>query len=170
MASDQRCEGRSNVFLTATLSGGVRPAAVRIRNISAKGALVEGADLPAVGSRIRLVRGSLSVAGHLAWEGASHAGLTFDSEIVVTDWVRRLGHSGQQRVDQIFAALRTARNAPGDLDSEQEAASLVAISAALTAICERLASHPAIGVELGEELIKLDTIAEVLRKLAARAG
>jgi hypothetical protein len=44
--------------------------------------------------------------------------------------------------------------------------SLPVISAALDQVCERLAKVPGAAVELGEELLKLDTIAQSLRRLA----
>jgi hypothetical protein len=40
---------------------------VRLRNLSAKGALAEGSDLPSVGEKVRLCRGSLEIAGELVW-------------------------------------------------------------------------------------------------------
>lgn len=167
MASDNRSEGRSNVFLAATLSAGARQIPVRIRNISTRGALIEGSGLPSAGSQIGLMRGPLSIAGHLAWEGNRAAGLNFDSEIVVADWVRGSGHGGQQRVDQVVAALRASSKIPAAPPEESQSASLAAISAALERICERLASHPGMSIELGEELVEIDTIAQILRKFAA---
>jgi hypothetical protein len=169
MTTDNRSEGRSNVFLTATLSGAAGQLAVRIRNISPHGALIQGSSLPSPGSKIRLTRGRLAVAGDLAWEGSGHAGLNFDSEIVVADWVRRAGHEGQQRVDQILAALQTSDSVPEALQTRKESSSLAAVSATLDALCERLANQPNMSLEVGEELIKLDAIAQLLRELAAKA-
>ena len=167
MTADHRSEGRSNVFLTATLGGVGGQAPVRIRNISPHGALIQGSGLPPVGSKIRLTRGRLSVAGELAWEGSGHAGLNFDSAIVVADWVKRSGHEGQQRVDQIFTALQTSEKVPKALQSEKTSESLAEVSARLDALCERLAYQPNMSLELGEELIKLDAIAQILRGLVA---
>lgn len=60
---DQRSEGRSNVFLTASLDTGAAQVAVRIRNIASRGMLIEASSLPAVGTRVTLVRGQLSAVG-----------------------------------------------------------------------------------------------------------
>jgi hypothetical protein len=161
---DHRSEGRSNVFLTATLQAGGRSSPVRIRNISARGALVDGPALPAIGASVRLTRGSLSAAGQLAWKGAGQAGLTFDGTIDVADWVRRVGHSGQQRVDSVIAALRSGISPDGPEAALEE--TLQGISASLDQLCERLAQTPGMSVELGEDLLKLDSIAQALRRLA----
>jgi hypothetical protein len=140
---------------------------VRIRNISGRGALVDGPWLPPVGTMVRLVRGSLSAAGELAWEGAGQAGINFERGIDVASWVQRAGHSGQHRVDGVVAALRSGAAAALELPHRASRESLAAISVALDGICERLASAPAMSVEVAEELLKLDSIAEALRRAAA---
>lgn len=163
-ALDHRSEGRSNVFLTATLQAGGRSSPVRIRNISARGALVDGPALPPVGTAVRLVRGSLSAVGQLAWTGAGQGGLTFDATIDVADWVRRIGHSGQQRVDSVVAALRSGTSPDGP-DSRLEQ-TLQEISDSLDQLSERLAQTPGMSVQFAEDLLKLDSIAQALRRLA----
>jgi len=166
MTEEQRSRGRSNVFLTATLDCGSRTTPVRIRNVSARGALVDGVGLPAAGSRVTLLRGRLSAVGEIAWESDDQGGLKFDNDIDVASWVQRLGHSGQQRVDGVIAALRSGE-VPRNLKDEAAARdSLPVISAALDQICERLATHPGLATELGEELLKLDVIAQSLRRIA----
>jgi hypothetical protein len=57
---------------------------------------------------------------------------------------------------------------PGALRAEKDSQALAEVSATLDALCERLANLPNVSVGLGEELIKLDAVAQVLRKLAAR--
>jgi hypothetical protein len=166
MAADNRSEGRSNVFITATLDSGAGFTPVRIRNISPSGALVDGSSLPGVGTRVRLQRGRLSAAGALAWAGKGQCGVTFDREIDVPSWVQRVGHAGQRRVDQVVAALRTGVPAPELHDGPTH--SLAEISGALDEVCERLAKAPSLAVEMGDELVRLDTIAQSLRKLAER--
>ena len=163
--AENRLEGRSNVFLTATLDSGGRCAAVRIRNISTRGALIDGLQLPGVGTRVRLKRGSLSAAGELAWAGAGQCGVNFDKTIDVARWVQRMGHGGPQRVEGLIAALRSGA-VPETIQKSATAPSLPMISAALDQICERLAKSPFATVELGEELLKLDVLAQSLRQLA----
>ena len=147
------------------LEGAGSSSAVRIRNISARGALVDGRALPPVGTPVRLSRGRFTAAGQLAWAGEGQAGLNFDREIHVASWVQRVGDSGQQRVDGVIAALR-AGAAPPQSQAGEGDLSLAEISAALDQLCERLAQTQRMSIEFGEELIKLDWLAQSLRRLA----
>jgi len=168
LAVENRSEGRSNVFLTAMLEGGGASAPVRIRNISAGGALVDGRTLPPLGTLVTLSRGRLFAAGRLAWAGEGQAGLNFDEQIDVATWVQRVGHSGQQRVDGVVEALRSGCRVTPDVRGDDDSDSLSAISGALDQICERLAQTQRMSVEFGEELVRLDSVAQALRRLATR--
>jgi hypothetical protein len=165
---ENRTEGRANVFLTAMLDAGGVATPVRIRNISARGALVDGPTFPALGASVRLMRGRLLAAGQIAWAGAGQAGLNFDREIDVASWVQRAGHGGQERVDGVVAALRSG--APVRRDRHEASETLSGISGALDQICERLTQSGRMSLELGEELLKLDAVAQSLRRLATGKG
>jgi hypothetical protein len=167
---DNRSEGRSNVFLTASLDTGAARIAVRIRNLASRGALVESSSLPPVGTRVKLIRGELIATGDLAWDGAGQGGINFCDPIDVERWVKRVGHVGQQRVDRAVAALRGHGETPADWDGSKSFDNLGAISAALDSLCERLSGTPDMSVELGEDLVKLDTIAQALRRIATESG
>lgn len=165
--SDNRSEGRSNVFLTAALETAAGSAPVRIRNLSSVGALVDGTTLPAVGAKVRLLRGQLKAEGEIVWQENVNCGIRFDHAITVIDWVQRPGHSGQQRVDGIVAALRNSDPVPRELQQASEnEETLAAISKALDQICERLSRTPNMSIEMGEELLRLDAIGQSLRKIA----
>jgi hypothetical protein len=164
--TDNRSEGRSNVFLTAALETGAGSIPVRIRNLSSVGALVDGAGFPPVGSKVNLVRGHLGASGELIWQETTHCGIRFDNAVNVLEWVP--GHSGQRRVDGIVAAIRNSNPVPRELQQASKTnESLATISRALDKVCERLAASPDISIELGEELLRLDAIAQSLRKMAA---
>ena len=72
---------RSNVLLTATLETGDGVSPVKLRNLSAEGALVEGQKLPAAGSEVMFHRNDLSVAGRVAWVNGKQAGVAFDQQL-----------------------------------------------------------------------------------------
>jgi hypothetical protein len=165
--SDHRSQNRSNVFLSASLLVGPASLPVRVRNVSQRGALLDGGSLPQAGARVRLVRGDLSAEGSIAWQRDGQAGIRFAGAIDVAAWVKKTGHTGQQRVDNVIAALRR-NEAVADFDAQ--APSLERISQELQAICDRLAGSPAVAVEFGEELVKLDTFAQTLRQLAAKGA
>lgn len=166
-AADHRSEGRSNVFLAATLITGESPVAVHIRNLSTNGVLIEGVPLPKVGARVRLLRGQLTALGQVAWEGTGQAGIKLDCEIDVDKWVRRVGHSGQQRVDAVISAVRSGGTVDDDLKSPPRTESLMAISTALDQVCARLATLAGMSVPIAEEVLRLDAIARSLRELAS---
>jgi hypothetical protein len=129
--------------------------------------LVDGAALPPVGAKVNLSRGHLRASGEIVWQEKSNCGIRFDHAITVMDWVQRPGHSEQQRVDGIVAAIRNSTPVPRELQEVREADhSLAAISKALDEICERLARIPNMSIEMGEELLRLDAIGQSLRKIA----
>lgn len=165
--ANHRAQIRSNVFLAAALVAGARTIPVRLRNLSARGALLEAPALPPTGSKVHLVRGELSAEGEIAWQKDGVAGLRFCGEIDAAQWVRRIGHRGQQRVDEAMAALRAHKPARS-VDDRDKSASLVRMSAELDAISERLALFPEMNVDFAEELLKLDALAQNLRRLSGR--
>ncbi len=75
--SQNRRTRRSNVLMTATLelSGVALP--VKLRNLSAEGALVEGDTLPVDGAQLLFCKGDLRVSGQVAWTKGRRAGITF---------------------------------------------------------------------------------------------
>lgn len=162
---DNRSQNRSNVFLSATLTGGDGSLTVRVRNLSARGALVDGSSMPTAGTTIRLARGALSAEAVVAWQAAGQAGIRFTREINVAAWVTRPGHPGQQRVDDAFAAMRQSKPIPFT-GGRQDLPSLGRIGTELDAICARLAATPGMTVELGEELVRLDALARAVDQLA----
>jgi len=162
-----RSEDRSNVFLSAILDTGSQTIPIRIRNISSRGALIDGPNLPAAGARLLLVRGSLSARGHIAWREEDQAGISFDEAVNTSAWVARAGHAGQQRVDDVVAAIRRSDPLPPTAQFSQEQ-SLAELSVTLDAICERLTSIGEISGPLGEELVRLDAVAQSLRVRSRR--
>lgn len=113
-----------------------------------------------------MLRGRLSATGKLTWEATGQAGVTFGHEIKVDDWVQRMDHAGQQRVDGVIAALKSSAAVPKGLQAAPTVESLASISAALDQVCERVAAMPNMSIELGEELLRLDAIAHSLRSFA----
>ena len=161
-----RAEARSNVFLTALIDSSDGPLPVRVRNLSPHGALLEGPVLPVEGL-VRLRRGDLHVRAKVAWRHDGYCGLRFESTIEVATWLKRLGHHGQDRVDQIVAALRTGTVPkaadPAPLEDPAE------IAAALLEIADRLAGMDGLSLEAGEEILKIDTLARVMQGWSGRA-
>lgn len=165
-AADPRTAGRANVFLAATLVAGGNSRPVRMRNISARGALLDGPALPPEGAVVHLRRGSLSIDGEVAWQSGEQCGLRFDDDVVVADWVRRVEHSGQARVDDIFALLkRLPRTDVRQFDGDQASDSLASISTDLADCSQRLASIPSLVARHSDELLRLDSLVHRLTNL-----
>jgi hypothetical protein len=72
-----RRQRRSNVLMTAQLELSGRALEVKLRNLSAEGALVEGDVLPVEGAEIRFRRNELAVSGKIVWVRGNRAGLSF---------------------------------------------------------------------------------------------
>jgi hypothetical protein len=165
---EPRSDPRAHVFLMAVLCVGSTSLPVRVRNISAHGALLEGANLPAEKRTVTLKRGSLASAGEIAWSKGQHCGIRFATAIDVAEWVDRAGPVGQQRIDATIADYRKggaldqsglARARQRDLDSVGD------LSDDLMKVCERLAGLPDMSVALAEELIRIEAVATALAEI-----
>jgi hypothetical protein len=68
---------RSNVLMAASLELSGMALPVKLRNLSAEGALVEGDKLPVEGAAILFRKGDLSVPARVAWVKGKSAGVSF---------------------------------------------------------------------------------------------
>ena len=164
-AVEPRLEARANVFLAATLVTDQAMKAVRVRNISQRGALIDGADIPGTSATVSLLRGSLRVSAKIAWRDRGLCGLHFETEVEVQDWVRKVGHSGQQRVDEMISRIRRPSPANPVLTSQPEQESLADLSTELGALCEAFAGIPDLIAKCPSELLQLESIAQRLSRL-----
>ncbi|MES2902952.1 MAG: PilZ domain-containing protein [Pseudomonadota bacterium] len=156
--SELRADPRTHLFVVATLSSEDTLSAVRIRNLSASGALIEGAALPAEGSVVRIRRGDLSVEAVLAWQSNNQAGLAFKSNIFVPAWLPKTA-SKQSAIDQV---MFEAKNRPEGLSEPSQANCLRPDSRAmlfeLTALRSELAT---LGEALAGDIILVATHPEI---------
>lgn len=76
-ATGKRQAKRNRVLLAARISSGSMELDVRLRDLSQKGALVEGESVPPKGAEVLFSRGSMSVPARVAWSAANRAGLEF---------------------------------------------------------------------------------------------
>ena len=162
---DSRVWIRSNVFLIASMAANGKSTLVRVRNISERGALLDGPDLPPEGAPILLRRGGLSATGNVAWQTESQCGIRFTTSVDVAAWVRRVGQPGQERVDRLVQVVRG--NAFPSFASTIEKRvddSLERILADLVETCERLADLP-FSVEQSEEFLRIDALSQRLAKI-----
>lgn len=97
----QRQAKRARVLLAAKLQTPFGEVDVRLRDLSRKGALVECAKMPPVGSDVVFMRGSTVVPARVAWAGAGRVGLEFtymiDEQELLVQLKRNTGPSPAQR-------------------------------------------------------------------------
>ena len=79
--SQNRKNRRSNVLMSASLELSGTSVPVKLRNLSAEGALVEGENLPVEGSSVLFRKGDLSMPGRVAWVNDRQAGVNFAQKL-----------------------------------------------------------------------------------------
>lgn len=79
--TQNRRSRRSHLLMTATLEVAGRALNVTLRNLSAEGAQVEGADLPVEGTHLMFRKGDLAAVGQIVWTRDKQAGIRFDQKL-----------------------------------------------------------------------------------------
>ena len=110
---EHRHVARTHLFVIATLCWDSGSTPVHVRNMSAKGALIEAAVVPKPGHLVVLKRGSLQVSGRVAWSASRQAGLAFHVMVSVTDWMAKRANAQQDQIDKIVSTLKSAAD-PND--------------------------------------------------------
>ena len=72
---------RSPVLLAATIEVAGEPVAVKLRNLSEEGALIEGNRLPVEGSATFFERNDLRLKSRVVWVHGNYAGVAFDEPL-----------------------------------------------------------------------------------------
>lgn len=72
---------RSPVLLAATVEIAGQPVAVKLRNLSEEGALIEGEQLPLEGSDTYFERNELKLKSRIVWVHGRYAGVAFDQAL-----------------------------------------------------------------------------------------
>ncbi|HWU73523.1 MAG TPA: PilZ domain-containing protein [Sphingomonas sp.] len=175
---------RKNLLLTATIRSGGVAAPVRIRNLSEKGAMVDGQALPEPGASLILQRLEVEMRGVVAWRAEGRCGIQFEGAASVDEWVagRRapaaIFGQGQSRVDQIQAAIRGGRDIveevaparPTELITDVEARvaeELDHVQQMLDDVAGDLIGDMALLQRHGEALQRFDNACQILNQLSA---
>lgn len=182
-SAEARLSQRTNMFLAAVLQGSGFSAPVKVRNMSASGAMAEAAAVPEVGAVVRLVRGSLSVPAAVVWSSDSRCGLRFSSVVSVHDWLATPRNAEQQRVDDVVrlvkaGAVPLAPVQRSNLEISPSRAAVPAelpdelrrVCALLTRIGENLLDDEAILAKHGSELQNLDICTQTIEAVADLLG
>jgi hypothetical protein len=156
---DHRHGARTHLFVIATLCWDSGSTPVHVRNMSAKGALIEAAVVPKPVHLVVLKRGSLQVSGRVAWSASRQAGLAFHVMVSVTDWRAKRANAQQDQIDKIVSALKSAADpndhpVPVSISPDRPAA----IEAELTLLSAELAQ---LGNGLAADVILVATHPEI---------
>lgn len=166
---DARAATRSSIYLAAALYCDGASTSVRIRNISATGALVEGAAIPGSGALVQLVRGGLIVHALVAWSADGRCGLKFSGSIDPQAWRAAPTNSEQQRVDGVVRLVKAGAvplpvpAQPSETDLGQGLSEdLRSVSELLNRLGEVLAGDDDVVTRHGSSLQHLDIAVQVI--------
>lgn len=87
---------RSNVLMAASIEASGVTCTVKLRNLSAQGALIEGEGLPMEGTSVLFRRNDLAVSGKVAWVDGARAGIAFDMDLDPETVLRHIPQRRQQ--------------------------------------------------------------------------
>ena len=166
-----RAAPRKNLFLTATLLVGGTGRAVRVRNLSASGALVEGAKLPATGVVAVLQRGGLSAECAIVWQVGGRGGLHFTAPIILSDWLPGTSGDGPAQLDRPTASPPVPSQVEASPDIEpgllrRTADELAFVSRRLEALGSDLTNDIHVVMRHATSLQELDISMQILGHLA----
>ena len=80
-AAQNRKSRRASVLLAATLEVRGQSMPVKLRNLSAEGALVEAESLPIEVTEVQFRRNELHVDGRVVWVNDRYAGVAFNTKL-----------------------------------------------------------------------------------------
>ena len=169
---EDRRDERTHLFVIGTLYFGRSSAPVRVRNLSATGALIEGTSLPHVGTEIILRRGDLKASGIAVWVASGRAGLSFKSPVAVSSWLPTKEPSRQRHIDRFVFGLKhagLAANVAHALPIEGAGLSMPAVVAGLERLQAELGQ---LADKLAQDVVLVATHPEVqfLDEAAQRIG
>ncbi|HEX6785062.1 MAG TPA: PilZ domain-containing protein [Sphingomicrobium sp.] len=81
---------RSPVLLAATIEIDGNPVAVKLRNLSEQGALIEGDRLPIEGSESYFKRNELRLKSRIVWVHGKYAGVAFETPLKREEVLRHI--------------------------------------------------------------------------------
>ncbi len=171
-----RRDSRTSMLVAATLRAGSQALAVRIRNMSVTGALIEGPVLPLPDTRVELVRAELHATGRIAWVDNGRCGVALDARVSVGTWLSGKFPAHQAQVDALVEEARRdldtspdkvvplpdpasglGRNDPATDEIDKIIATLATLEDALTADPAVVAAH----------MVELQALDEAQQRLVA---
>jgi len=165
---------RTNMFVIADLASTTASGKVKIRNMSASGAMIEGPALPPSSAHCRIRRGGLELEGEVVWVAGNRAGIRFDGTAHVADWLPNGGRT-QSDVDRAVAEAKNGcathqasePRQPAPLISRPVDADQAAeVADQLERLADALSGDAEVVMRHMNRLQALDLAVQTLRKLA----
>ena len=174
--TEMRSVPRARLFLSAILNSGNSSWTVRLRDLSASGARIDGKTLPSAGSPACIRRGALEAAGTIAWRAGKECGIRFDHPLALEEWMPAAPSGGQSTVDTLIDAVRSGEaevlpfpspHTPiGDVLPQRLAEELAYVGRLLESLGDDLCTEPMVIVRYAAKLQNLDIAAQVLGHVA----
>lgn len=176
--SETRSVPRTRLFLSATIRFGTSSAAIRLRDLSASGARIEGSRLPAVGVIVHISRGALNASGTIVWSDRKGCGVRFDAPLPLDEWMPQLASRDQLAVDAMVDQVKSGdadilsfhpapRPAPLDALPQRLAEELAYVGRLLESLGDDLCNEPLVVMRHSEKLQNLDIASQILGHVAA---
>lgn len=175
-----RAVPRTQLLLSATIRFDKTVAAIRLRDLSAIGARIEGARLPAIGCAAHITRGVLSASGTIVWRDRNGGGLRFDEPLAIDEWMPTRLSRDQLAVDDQVAEVKSGEakilplrsplpqsDAFRDALPQRMAEELAYVCRMLESLGDDLCGEPLVVVRYGQKLQNLDISAQILGHVAA---
>ena len=105
---------RSQVLLTATIEHAGASQSVKLRNLSAQGALVESDDLPIEGTAVQFRRNELNAGGRIVWVNGKYAGVAFNQPLNPEEVLRHIPAPRPQIQSRLYRPGFTPRTMTRD--------------------------------------------------------
>ena len=177
LAANLREIQRKALFVAATIVVGDQVDPVRVRNMSAGGALLEGAVLPVPGTTFEVVRAHLSVGAKAMWTRGNQCGVSFCENVDVAEWMTPNSPTQQQRIDSMFhqarcqvAAVRKDRHDTAGSDEVPSADPVRMAIRMLVAMEEVFVIDPHIQMNHPAQMRALKKVLNLLRSPVAPAS
>lgn len=120
-ATQNRRTLRSHFLMAASIEAHGVTVAVKLRNLSPEGALVEGDKLPAAGSMVIFRKKELDLPGHIAWVTAGRAGIAFAARLDPAAVLRHVPRSKPvPKLDFRRPRIKASEMSPGERQIAQD--------------------------------------------------
>ncbi len=177
--SELRSKPRTHLFLSATIRFGALSTAIRLRDLSATGARIEGNGLPPAGAAVLITRGALQAGGTIVWRDHKGCGVRFEHSLSLEQWMPAAAWRDQLAVD---AMIEQAKSGSVDIAPEPQAGSrqslvdalprrlaeeLAYVGRLLESLGDDLCNEPLVVARHAEKLQNLDIASQILGHVAA---